>query len=350
MKPFAKRLLAFAGAAAITLSSVPAVSAANPDVSPITPEEQWAAVEVASMEVLIPEMVRSTHVAAPLSRQGLCSLLMNSYKSLTGLTDEDLGAPDVVFTDTTDTDVLNAYHLDLINGRSSGIFAPDAVVSRQDFYTIAVNLLKAVGYPYIDHIDMDLSAYADGDSIIAYAKQPVRVLLCLEAITAEEGAALNPAGVVTAEEAVAVLDRLVTFYSAWVEDPVEPQRYLGEEIAEFALKKLGCRYVSGGKGPRKFDCSGLVYYVYKNFGYTLKPGARNQWKTLDQSVKKKDLLPGDLLFFSNNGKASGIFHVGIYIGDGQFIHAANPRKGVVINGINDAWYAKRYLGAKRAID
>ncbi len=350
MKPFAKRLLAFAGATAITLSTIPAVSAANPNLTPFTPEEQWAAMEVSAMEDLIPAMVRSAPAAAPLSRQGLCSLLMNSYKSLTGLTDGELGEPDVVFTDTADTDVLNAYHLDLINGRSAGIFAPDDAVSRQDFYTITVNLLEAVGYPYIDHIDMDLDIYSDADRIVAYAKQPIRALLCLEAITAEEGDALCPTGVVSSEEAVAVLERVMNFYTEWVKDPVEPQPYLGEEVAEFALKKLGCRYVRGGKGPRKFDCSGLVYYVYKNFGYTLKPGARNQWATLDQSVKKKDLLPGDLLFFSNNGRASGIFHVGIYIGNGQFIHAANPRKGVVINGINDAWYAKRYLGAKRAIE
>ena len=105
--------------------------------------------------------------------------------------------------------------------------------------------------------------------------------------------------------------------------------------------------VSGGQGPSKFDCSGLVYYVYKHFGYTLKPGAKNQWSLLDERVSKSELLPGDLLFFSSNGRSGGIFHVGIYIGDGQFVHAANSRKGVIVTDMDEDWYANRYLGAKR---
>ena len=61
-------------------------------------------------------------------------------------------------------------------------------------------------------------------------------------------------------------------------------------------------------------------------------------------------MPGDLVFFSNNGRSSGIFHIGIYIGDGEFVHAANSRKGVIVSDMDEAWYARRYLGAKRAID
>ena len=60
-----------------------------------------------------------------------------------------------------------------------------------------------------------------------------------------------------------------------------------------------------------------------------------------------ELLPGDLLFFSRSGRASGIFHVGIYIGDGQFVHAANSSDGLIVTDIDHAWYANRYLGAKR---
>ena len=131
--------------------------------------------------------------------------------------------------------------------------------------------------------------------------------------------------------------------------PVAPATKLREEVIATALSKVGCRYVSGGHGPTKFDCSGLVYWVYKQYGYDLQPGARNQWSTLDKSVKKADLLPGDLVFFSKNGKASGIFHVGLYIGDGQFVHAANSRKGVIVTDLDEAWNANRYLGAKRAI-
>ena len=340
MKPFAKRLLAAASAAAIALTTIPAVCGADLFSEP----------EAAVTEEIGPAMLRTVTAAAPLSRQNLSTLVMNGYKTLTGLTDEELGAPDRVFTDCDSTDVLHAHHLELVPGVTAGIFAPDGNVSRQDLWVAATNLLETVGYPYIDDITMDMSIYADGSEVSGYADQSLQALLCIGAVTAEKGDALDPCGTVTIGEAEELLGRIVEFYTAWVEDPVEPQRYLGEEVAEFALNYVGCRYVRGGHGPNKFDCSGFVYYVYKNFGYDLKPGARNQWSLLDGTIKKADLLPGDLVFFSNNGHSSGIFHVGIYIGNDQFVHAANSRKGLIVTDMDDNWYARRYLGAKRAIN
>ncbi len=348
MKPFAKRMLALASAAAITLTTIPAVCGSKLEPVPAKITEDWAALENPAKEELVPARVRTASTAAPLTREGLCGMTMNAYKSLTGMTDEDLGEAAELFLDTTDTDVLNAYRLGLVSEKTDGVFAPADAVSRQDFFTAAVRLLEVLGYPYVDDISMDLSGYADADDLMAYAVQPVQVLLCIGAI--EEGAALEPARLITAEEALVILDRMMTYFTKWELAPVAPQRYLGEDVAEFALNYVGCRYVRGGQGPRKFDCSGFVYYVYKNFGYSLKPGARNQWSLLDQRVNKADLLPGDLLFYSNNGRASGIFHVGIYIGDGQFVHAANSRKGLIVSDMSEAWYANRYLGAKRAIN
>ena len=341
MKSFAKRFLALVSAAAITLTIIPAVHADN--------AEQFASVDVWAREELVPAMVRSVPAAAPLTRQGLSTLVMNSYKSITGLTDEDLGEPVRMFTDCDDTDALNACRLELIPGVTAGIFAPMGNVTRQDFWTTAADLLEAVGYPYIDDIHMDLSVYSDADQISDAARQPLQALLYLEAVTAEEGAALSPNDAITAEEAVSILDAIVHFYGEWVEDPEEPKCCLGEDIAAYALKYVGCRYVRGGQGPNKFDCSGFVYYVYKHFGYSLKPGARNQWSILDERISKSELQPGDLVFFSRGGKSSRIFLVGIYIGDGQFVHAANSRKGVIVTDLDDAWYANRYHGAKRAI-
>lgn len=349
IKSFAKRLLALASAAAITLTVIPAVHGANADLTPNAPADQWASPEVKAMEELVPAMIRSAPDAVPLTRQSLCSLVMDRYRSLTGQTDEDLGQPELVFTDTDDTDVLHAYHLGLITTRSTGIFAPEENISRQDFYTVAANLLRVLDYSYLDDIHMDLSVYDDSDEIMAYASQPIQVLLCIGVLEDDGSGLLAPGQQITIQEALDILDRLGSFYADWVEDPVEPQPYEGELVAEYALDYVGCRYVRGGQGPNKFDCSGFVYYVYKNFGYSLKPGARNQWSILDKSVKKADLLPGDLLFFSRNGRSGGIFHVGIYIGDGQFVHAANSRKGVIVSDLDEDWYARRYLGAKRAI-
>lgn len=349
MKPFAKRMLALASAAAITLTTLPAVRGTELDAAPADITESWTSMEVESVDTLVPANARlRTASAAPLTRQGLSGMAMNAYKSVTGLTDEDLGEPMELFLDTADTDVLNASQLGLVITNTNGYFAPEDVVTRQDFFTTAARLLDAVGYPYCNDIFVDLSHYDDADALVAYAVQPAKVVLYTGAIDAD--AALEPNRPITAEEAVMILDGIMRFYADWELDPVEPNRYLGEEVAEFALNYVGCRYVRGGQGPSKFDCSGFVYYVYKNFGYSLKPGARNQWSILDGTIKKADLLPGDLLFFSSNGRSGGIFHVGIYIGDGQFVHAANSRKGVIVTDIDHAWYANRYLGAKRAIN
>lgn len=349
MKPFAKRLLALASAAAITLTTIPTVHADNTRMSRIMSESQQASSENSDSQDLISTMVRSALASAPLTRQGLSTLIMDSYKSVTGLTDEDLGQPDRIFIDSEDQDVLNAYHLGLMDSQGAAFFGPYGTVTRQDFWTIAANLLDTVGYPYIDDIQMDLSIYTDADQVSDYAKVPLQALLYLEIITAAEDTALCPDGTVTYEEAVLILERLTSFYGQWLEDPVVPQCYLGEEIAAYALNYIGCRYVSGGRGPNKFDCSGFVYYVYKHFGYNLKPGAQTQWANLDETINQSDLIPGDLVFFSRGGRSSRIFHVGIYIGDGQFVHAANSRKGVIVTDLDDPWYAGRYHGAKRAI-
>ena len=348
MNLFAKRFLALTSAAAITLTTIPAVCGTELEPVPAKITEDWAALENPAKEELVPARVRTAATAAPLTRAGLSGMAMNAYKSHTGLTDEDLGEAAELFLDTTDTDVLNAYQLGLVSEKTHGVFAPADILSRQDFYTVAVRLLEVLGYPYIDDITVDLSDYDDADELMAYAIQPTQVLLCIGAL--EEGAALNPDLLITAEEAQVILERMMTYFAEWELDPVAPQRYLGEEVAEFALNYVGCRYVRGGQGPRKFDCSGFVYYVYKNFGYSLKPGARNQWSILDQRISKADLLPGDLVFFSRNGRSSGIFHVGIYIGDGQFVHAANYSDGLIVSDMSEAWYANRYLGAKRAIN
>lgn len=311
----------------------------------------WAKPTVLRMEQLglIPETVKSASMAGTITRQDLCKIAMRSYKLLTGLTDADLYTPENVFTDTDDIDVLNAYELGIISGRGDGIFDPDSPITRQDFFTISANFLRAVDYWYIDDIHVDLSVYPDADQLAGYAEYPAQVMVCIGAVQGDDTGALNPCKQIISQEAIAIFSRIIDFYADWEKDPVEPQPYLGDEVAEFALDYVGCRYVSGGQGPSSFDCSGFVYYVYKNFGYNLEPGARNQWSILSKSVKKADLLPGDLVFFSNSGSASGIFHVGIYIGDGEFVHAANSRKGVIVSSLSEDYYAGYYFGAKRAI-
>ena len=97
---------------------------------------------------------------------------------------------------------------------------------------------------------------------------------------------------------------------------------LGRQIAEYALQFVGYDYVWGGTSPSTgFDCSGLMYYVYSQFGYQLNRVAEDQARN-GVHVDPSELQPGDILCFYSNGY---IGHVGMYIGNGQFVHAANSR-------------------------
>lgn len=122
----------------------------------------------------------------------------------------------------------------------------------------------------------------------------------------------------------------------------------GTAVVEYAKKYLGYKYVSGGASPSKgFDCSGFTTYVYKHFGISLNRSSKDQIKN-GVAVEKSNLQPGDLVVFNNDANTK-IGHVGIYIGDGNFIHASNPKGGVKITTLLSGYYAQRYVGARRVI-
>jgi len=120
----------------------------------------------------------------------------------------------------------------------------------------------------------------------------------------------------------------------------------GEEIVAFARQFLGYKYVYGGSSPSGFDCSGFTTYVYKHFGYSLTRTAASQASN-GRGVKKADMQPGDIICFANSKGSTNIGHVGIYIGDGKFIHAANSRKGVIISNVDGAGFY--YVCARRIV-
>lgn len=124
---------------------------------------------------------------------------------------------------------------------------------------------------------------------------------------------------------------------------------LGEQIANFALQYVGYSYVYGAESPSVgFDCSGLVYYVYGEYGYSLSRTASQQYKNNGTSVAKSDLKPGDLVFFSSNGGVS-VTHVGIYIGNDQFVHASTSSVGVITSSLTSSYYTSVWFGAKRIV-
>lgn len=110
--------------------------------------------------------------------------------------------------------------------------------------------------------------------------------------------------------------------------------------ASIATNYIGCSYVYGGSSPSGFDCSGFTSYCYAQAGISLSRTSYSQ-ATQGTAVSKSDLQPGDLVVFS------GASHVGIYVGNGQFIHAANPSEGVRYDSINSGYWAGQYQSARR---
>ena len=124
----------------------------------------------------------------------------------------------------------------------------------------------------------------------------------------------------------------------------------GDSVANYARQFLGMKYVLGGKTPETgFDCAGFTKYVYKKFGYTLGTIASAQTTVGTDVTSMADLKVGDLILFQNEEKTK-IGHTGVYLGNGEFIHAANPDRGVVIDNLNTStYYNTRFVIAKRIV-
>jgi cell wall-associated NlpC family hydrolase len=133
--------------------------------------------------------------------------------------------------------------------------------------------------------------------------------------------------------------------AAAVVKPAPPRRLasakfaFGERVVEYAKRFVGTPYVYGGSSPHGFDCSGFVRFVYAHFGVTLPHSSYAQFGD-GRGVRRGSLRPGDLVFFDSVG------HVGIYVGNGRFIHAPHTGLRVSIEPLA-GWYSARFSGARR---
>lgn len=141
---------------------------------------------------------------------------------------------------------------------------------------------------------------------------------------------------------------------AWSPDGSGKESKLGQAVKESvrslvvrtALAYRGGHYVRGGSGPHGFDCSGFTRYVFRKAANISLPHTSSGQFRLGRKVDASDLAPGDLVFFRRGG---GVGHVGVYIGNGQFVHASNPRRGIRVDSINHGSYRRRFVGARRIL-
>jgi cell wall-associated NlpC family hydrolase len=129
-------------------------------------------------------------------------------------------------------------------------------------------------------------------------------------------------------------------------NPVSGGSHLRKLLADFSMTLQNIRYRRGGRDPKSgFDCSGFVHYVFsKSVGANLPSDSASQYR-YGRNVARADMKVGDLVFFKIRGKR--VSHVGIYLGEGRFIHSPSTGKSVSISRLDDGYWSHRFAGAKR---
>lgn len=346
-------------------------SSINQNSSPFPNAGKWAIESLEEMNKLglVPKNVVYSSMTGTITRADMCKVAMLTYKELMFVSDADLGpVGDSPFKDTSDPDIINAYRLGIVNGYEDSTFRPDKPISRQEFFKIASNFLSAIGYTYVDDLDspefpdgteLNLADYPDSGKLSAYAVNSAKLLISIGVVNGDENKNLNPTKDIVCQEALAIFYRVRNFVNTWVapsedeDDRSENTQTKAQEVVKYALTFVGkYPYIYGGESIEEggFDCSGLVQYVYKQFGYSLKRTSKDQWSVSNTVIPRDELLPGDIIFFSDNGSSSGIFHVALYIGNNQIVHASTPTTGIIISDLSVPYYVRNYLGAKRVIN
>jgi murein DD-endopeptidase len=122
------------------------------------------------------------------------------------------------------------------------------------------------------------------------------------------------------------------------------QSQAARSAADTAVRMVGKPYRYGGSTPAGFDCSGLVYYSYARAGVSV-PRNTDGLRRATRPVSHRDLRPGDLLFFDQNGRKAS--HVGIYLGNSEFVHAPSTGRHVYIANFEDDYWQRYFVGARR---
>ena len=127
--------------------------------------------------------------------------------------------------------------------------------------------------------------------------------------------------------------------------PAVPSRT--ERLVRTALSYRGTPYRMGARGRGAFDCSGFTSFLFAKAGSPLPRTAREQFRN-GIKISKEQMQPGDLVFFKNTYRR-GVSHVGVYIGNGNFVHASSSGRGVRVDSLNGRYYARHWAGARRKI-
>ncbi len=345
--------------AAVLSLTVPALAFTN--------ASDWALSDLneAQMLDLLPDALATADMSIDINRMEMCYIATLAYEKLTGNTPHPNRTD--YFSDTNDPLVCAAYEIGIVGGYPDGTFRPNQLLTRQEFFVIISNLNRCVNMPI--HLTKDyLAGFIDRNEVGTWAESAAQEVVGLGIVggtTAGNATYLDPTSTTSRQQAIVMFLRCYKNAQAFLntdwltEEEVKKLEEAAKEeaasseaaqLVSYALGFVGCDYVFGGNGPKVFDCSGFTKYVYAHFGYSINRVANDQVKN-GVSVSFNQLQPGDLICFSNTYSSSAwITHVGIYIGDGKMVHAANTTRGVTVDSITSGYYYNHFAAARRILN
>lgn len=319
----------------------------------------WAVVDVQEAQYLnlLPQSLNDADLTSDITRAEMCQIAILAYENIVG---EEIEPQDTnYFSDTDDPIICAAYELGIVSGYAGeyeGMFRPDQPLTRQEFSVILSNLNRSLGFAPNDP-GTSLSQFYDAYQLASWALDATKQMVLLGVVRGSTGNGklwLAPEDTTTREEAIAMFMRcykcLDEYYTMVVNNAAAAQvSELVGQLLNYAQSFLGTRYIYGGASPNGFDCSGFTQYCYRLIGVSINRTAQQQYSN-GVAVDKDALQPGDLVFFYGTyASVDQITHVGIYLGDGNFIHAANSNSGVIVSSLTSGYYSSHYYGARHIL-
>ena len=224
------------------------------------------------------------------------------------------------------------------------------------------------GYVSSAYVSFDLDAVDEDDSAPAQPKQG-RVNTSVLNVRSGAGTSYDRVGTIRLGAVVTITDESIAGWygisSGSLEGYVSAEYItivdgsassgsssVGDAAAALAASLVGKPYVYGAAGPNGFDCSGLMYYIYKQLGYSIARGSSSQYYQSGYFVSTSEMQPGDLVYFfdprfDSSGGTLPTTHVGIYVGNNQFIHASTTSYQVQYDPLFGGYYGPYVVGVKR---
>jgi len=311
----------------------------------------WAKAEVdkAIAAGLIPERLQGGY-GRNITREEFSEISVELYKALSGK--ETVMQGESPFIDTQNPMVLIANDLGIVKGIGEDKFAPDDAITRQEISVMLYRTLKAAK-PSYDFSGSGSHTFEDNADISVWARAAISYLYGIGVVNGVGENQFSPRSNTSREEAVVLANRMNEKVKASGGNIIASRNgtsrresVLRSKLEDLIAQEMGKPYQWGAEGPDSYDCSGLVYSIYGRLGIDLPRVARDQAK-VGTFVAKEDLEYGDLVFFARDGK--NVHHVGIYVGDGKFVHAPQTGDVVKTTTLLSGYYAGCYYSAKRVI-